>query len=1626
MKKYIIFLLLSIIADILNAQISMNSGGSYQQNFNNLATTGTSNTWGNNTTISGWYAQIGLSNISVYRSSDGSALNSALYSFGTVSNNERSLGSINGSGVSPSLSNNYAYGLLMVNNTGSTINQVNVGYTMEQWANAGVNVPQNLTFWYKISTTAITNLEASRTNGWIQVNSLTAVSPTFSTTISALNGNDNANRVVVSPQQISGISIPNGHFIMLRWVDRDESNRDHGLSIDDVSVSWNTDVNYYLDADNDGYGNINNFIMSSSPVAGYVLNSSDCDDNNAAINPNTVWYRDLDNDGFGDLNTTTTSCTQPAAYVLNSLDCNDNNANINPNTIWYYDQDNDGFGNLNVTTTSCVQPANYVANSLDCNDNNANINPNTTWYRDADNDGFGDNGTTSVSCSQPIGFVSNNLDCNDANNLINPNTTWYRDQDGDSFGTPSVTTNSCTQPVGFVPNNLDCNDNNNVINPNTIWYRDIDGDGFGDPNVTTTSCTQPVGYVLTSSQSAYSMSATGSYTQNFNTLGNSGTSVSWLNNSTIQFWYAQLGSTATISSYRVNNGSNLVAGLRSYGVDGNSDRALGSINGSSSSASNNYAYGVLLQNNSELTINSLQISYVLEQWNINSNVNSQPMTVWYSIQNAPILTPQASINAGWTQVTGLNTSTPQTGSTFSTLNGNLTTNRSARNNISVSNFNLLPGQYVMIRWLDSDASGTDHGIGIDDVQISWEALLTSYQDADGDGFGNPAVSNVSSSIPAGYVLNNTDCNDGNAAINPNTVWYRDADADGFGNSGVTSVSCSQPSGFVSNNTDCNDESASINPNTVWYSDADGDGFGNPSVTSASCTQPSGYVSNNSDCNDASASINPNTVWFRDLDGDGFGSPTQSSVSCTQPSGYVLNNSDCDDYDELINPTLVWYQDADGDGYGNPSSSSSSCTQPIGYVPNNEDCNDANASLNPLTIWYIDQDNDGFGSSSISTVSCTQPEGYVANNEDCNDDHAATGNTSTLSSPTSVSGLKNGICSLASPYTYSVPSILGASSYSWIVPSGMTILSGQNTNSITVSFDETFASGQLRVRANNVCSSSDYFDVALDTTMLMSANIYGTRVICTSGTQEEYTTDEIEGATSYNWTAPTGVTIISGQGTRTILVETDANFESGPIRVNGVNDCTIGPILSYWIYTQPRQPNNIQGISAGVCAAANSSMTYTLTTNPSAYSYTWTVPSGMTIASGQGTNTIEVSLSGSNFDGTLISVVANNPCGTSSPRNLTLSSTPSRPGTITGPTTGICSVGNNAPSYSIANVSNATSYVWTTPTGMTISSGQGTTTINTSVNGSFTSGSVSVYSSNACAISGTRTISLASSPTSIPSALNTYSNICPSTASEFTYTTSTVAGATSYTWGFANINVKNAAITDPAIYGISGQGTTSFTIGTTTNLNSAGINVRATNACGSSGMRQISQSTAPSTPVITGTAAPCGTTEYIGSGNSPSNAYTYQWFVPTGMTINSGQGTTTLNTTVSSNISGSLILRATNTCGSAQRTMAISTTGCTGAREYIETINEITELTNLSVYPNPTNESVNIEINSTEFNQAEISILNLNGSILQATSNRIKDEMLQTSFDLSALPSGVYFVKVVFENGISKVVKVQKI
>ncbi|NMH27604.1 MopE-related protein, partial [Flavobacterium silvaticum] len=136
------------------------------------------------------------------------------------------------------------------------------------------------------------------------------------------------------------------------------------------------------------------------------------------------------------------------------------------------------------------------------------------------------------------------------------------------------------------------------------------------------------------------------------------------------------------------------------------------------------------------------------------------------------------------------------------------------------------------------------------------------------GFGSTTQQTVCTAnpnvAPAGFSLDNTDCDDTNAANHEGYPFYVDADDDGFGSMTQQTVCTANPNvaptGFSLNNTDCDDTNANNTVGFYFFVDSDGDGFGS-TASELVCTAnqnaaPAGYSLNSSDCNDLDASVNP--------------------------------------------------------------------------------------------------------------------------------------------------------------------------------------------------------------------------------------------------------------------------------------------------------------------------------------------------------------------------------------------------------------------------------------------------------------------------------------------------------------------------------------------------------------------------------------------------------------------------------------------------------------------------------------------------------------------------------------------------------------------------------------------------
>ena len=334
-------------------------------------------------------------------------------------------------------------------------------------------------------------------------------------------------------------------------IDQDGLNACFG-DCDDFNNSVQITVLVYQDLDGDGFGNQNGSIEAcpSRLPEGYILGAAeggvwDCDDSLVSVFPgaeelcdsidnncndivdegggeNTpIWYADVDGDGFGNSSVSLSSCEPPAGYVSTKTDCDDSRSNVYPgapeycdavdndcNSVlddttavdaaeWYLDSDGDGFGLTLVSVVACDQPEGYVSQLGDCDDQRQDVFPNAPEFcsgRDNDCDGLVDEGVDSDAPSDaPI---------------------WYADVDGDGHGDGLSFLQQCQAPSGYVSNGDDCNDTALSVNPSASeycnhiddncdgsidessaldaldWYADSDGDGYGGTVLLASACAQ--------------------------------------------------------------------------------------------------------------------------------------------------------------------------------------------------------------------------------------------------------------------------------------------------------------------------------------------------------------------------------------------------------------------------------------------------------------------------------------------------------------------------------------------------------------------------------------------------------------------------------------------------------------------------------------------------------------------------------------------------------------------------------------------------------------------------------------------------------------------------------------------------------------------------------------------------------------------------------------------------------------------------------------------------------------------------------------------------------------------------------------------------------------------------------
>jgi hypothetical protein len=708
----------------------------------------------------------------------------------------------------------------------------------------------------------------------------------------------------------------------------------------------------------------------------------DCDDSDASVNPGAeeVAYDGVDND-----------CDEATAdddldgdgYGYEE-DCDDDDADLSPDAEEVCDGvDNNCDG---VTDTDAVDA--------------------DTWYYDGDTDGYGVDLKTRQACEQPEGYAEYSGDCDDADAAYNPGaveddcadpndyncdgTVGYEDGDGDGYA-------ACEE----------CNDGDAAINPDaeevcddvdndcdgdvdggasdaSTWYYDGDVDGYGDPEVAQLDCDAPFGY-----------------TDNDLDCDDSDGDISPEEDEVCD------------------------------GVDNNCD-------------------GVV-------------------------DTDAVDQDTWYADADEDGFGDPDSGVEGCEQPDGYTADSQDCDDT------DLTINPDADEVCDGVDNNCDGG-------VDDDAVdrdtwyADDDGDGFGDPESSTaaceqpEGYTADSQDCDdGDEDIHPAAEELCDGVD-----NNCDGEiDEDTAADAST-WYADADEDGFGDADNAATACEAGDGYVADASDCDDSDAAINPDgeetcdgvdedcdslvdedaadaATFYADSDEDGYGDPDVTLEACDPPDGYTTDSADCDDSLSAVYPGaeeicnaldddcdadvdeeasdaSAWYADSDEDGFGDSETTTTACDAPEGYIADASDCDDdaastypgaqelcdgvdsdcdaqVDEDAADASAFYADGDGDGYGDPDDTTAACDAPEGYTADSTDCDDDIAAIYPgaeeicnsldddcdttidedatdAVTFYADGDSDGYGDPDSAAEACEATGGYAANDDDCDDSSAA--------------------------------------------------------------------------------------------------------------------------------------------------------------------------------------------------------------------------------------------------------------------------------------------------------------------------------------------------------------------------------------------------------------------------------------------------------------------------------------------------------------------------------------------------------------------------------------------------------------------------------------------------------------
>ncbi len=483
------------------------------------------------------------------------------------------------------------------------------------------------------------------------------------------------------------------------------------------------------------------------------------------------------------------------------------------------------------------------------------------------------------------------------------------------------------------------------------------------------------------------------------------------------------------------------------------------------------------------------------------------------------------------------------------------------------------------------------------------------------------------------------------------------------------------------------------------------------------------------------------------------------------------------------------------------------------------------------------------------------------------------------------------------------------------------------------------------------------------------------------------------------------------------------------------------------------------------------LTLTATPSATAQSYDWILPEGVTQVSG--TNTNEIVINFANFDpadletgtfATYLGCKAVNVIGSSITSNTTLSGVPANQTSAkllkvtatrpAAPTTLVLTNGTTA--TAITNVTSfigtttpltltaatsvlATSYSWELPQGAVQLTGTDTRIITFNLSG------VEQNASTLKLDFGVKAVNRIGASISLNSALTNPSN--PSTAKILRITNTVPAAVTAVGGPITAIScgtlynytitpsllAKSYTITGPvgSVVTSASNPTNATNVLSTSNL---GFSVVYPSNLASLAAKTVvissvngfgASATNKTLTIVPATIAAVGTINSNGSTFSRTTnktisipaiatATNYTWTVADGAEIVSGQGTTSIVVSFanvpSTSSTNTVSVVATNNCGvNTPSKSVILTAASTRSIEEVDTV----AFSNISVYPNPASYEMNIDIDTTNVGDVQMSIYTLNGIlVMKSKTINLVEGRNTISENISNLTNGLYIVRLV--------------